>query len=266
MVEDVKRLFFGFSVEAPWPHHYPKGRIIDENFRHVTFAFLGNVPFPTLEKMLPQFPKPKFSLGPVGRCDQLLFLPKFKARVVAGHVSWLLGEAALINLQKGVLDWLEHLGYKVDRRPLLPHITLARAPFEEKQWKEAFEEFPCIVTGIHLYESVGNLTYHSIWELPLQRSFEEIEHTADIAFHIRGKSPYELYVNGAIAMSFKFPQFLQFIDPLPIDDLDQVVKRLNIMIAKCDLEIGCPFKAVSYHSKITKEPDGLTNWEMIVDV
>lgn len=123
-----------------------------------------------------------------------------------------------------------------------------------------------MITGIHLYESTGNLTYRSIWEISLKPAFTEIEHTADIAFQVRGRTPYELYVNGAIAMSFKFHPFLSFIETSQIENLNQVVKRLNAMIASCDLEIGCPFKAVSYHSKLTEDADGLTTWEMIVDV
>jgi len=253
MNQDEKRLFFGFSIEEPWPHSCPKGRILEENSRHLTLAFLGNVPIPPLEN----FPEPPFLLGPVGICDQLLFLTK----VVAQHVTWLNQGEQLISFQKAVLDWLESLGYAVDRRPFLPHITLARSPFEQKEWEKWFEPLPCMVTGIHLYESVGNLKYKSIWEIPLARPFDEIEHTADIAFHVRGKNPAELYLHGALALSFKYPPFLHFIERGPVSDLNQVVKELNRMIAQCDLSMGCPFKAVSYHNKIIQD-----TWEMIVDV
>lgn len=262
MDESEKRLFFGFSVEAPWPHNYPKGRLIEESCRHLTFAFLGNVPFSKLEKVLPNCPQPHFRLGPVGKCDELLFLTK----VVATHVDWLSDGDKLSEYQRAVLDWLEKQGYKVDRRPFLPHITLARQPFNKEEWMEWFEELPCMITGIHLYESIGNLTYKSIWQLPLLPAFEEIEHTADIAFHIRGRNFYELYMHGAIAMSFKFPHFLSFLDTAPISDFNQIVKKLNAMIAQSDQETGCPFKAVSYHSKMSEEQDGLIHWEMIVDV
>lgn len=258
MNEDEKRLFFGFSIEEPWPYKYPKGRIIDENSRHLTLAFLGNVSFSSLEKALVQFPEPHFQLGPCGICDQLLFL----TRVVAQHVTWFEGGKQLATFQITVLDWLESLGYSVDRRPFLPHITLARAPFDQKEWEKWFEPLPCMVTGIHLYESIGNLTYKSIWEIPFTRPFVEIEHTADIAFHVRGKNPAEFYLNAALALSFKFPPFLSFIEKGPVGDLNQVVKELNRMIAQCDLSTGCPFKAVSYHTKLTPELD----WEMIVDV
>ncbi|MBS0629231.1 MAG: hypothetical protein JSS30_03285 [Verrucomicrobia bacterium] len=262
MNEGEKRLFFGFSIEEPWPHSYPRGRIIEENSRHLTLAFLGDVPFSRLRNALPQFPDPPVSLGPAGICDKLLFL----TRVVAQHVTWLVDDAPLLAFQQTVCQWLETLGYPIDRRPLLPHITLARAPFVEKEWERWFEPLPCIVTGIHLYESIGNLTYHSLWEIPLTRPFEEIEHTADIAFHVKGKNPAELYLHAALALSFKYPPFLKFIETGPVGDLNQVIKELNRMIAQCDLSTGCPFKAVSYHTKLKQCQEGFINWEMIVDV
>jgi len=258
MQEGEKRVFFGFSIEEPWPHLYPKGRILDETSRHLTFAFLGNVPYVNLEKNLDHFPKPSFDVGPVGICDDLLFLKK----VVAQHVKWLLNDESITSFQSAVQKWLSTLGFSLDPRPHLPHVTIARAPFEEEEWRSWFEPLPCMATGIHLYESVGNLTYQSIWEIPLLKPFEEIEHTADIAFHIRGKSLQQLYLHAAIAMSFKFPPFLHYIKTDHVEDLNQVVKGLNQMIAQCDLEIGCPFKAVSYHTHLIDEE----NWEMIIDV
>lgn len=263
----MKRVFLGFSVQAPWPDTYPRGRIIEENVRHITCAFLGNINFAPLEKNLPNFPCPTFLLGPVGVSDKVLFLPKFKPRVVAHQISWFGdGKHEVETFQKMLLDWLASLEYSVDRRPLLPHVTLARAPFEKQEWEEAFEKLPFIVTGIHLYESLGNLRYTSIWEMPLLPAFEEFEHTADIAFHIRGKTLQELYRNGAIALSFTYPPLLSFIEKIPVDNLDQVVRHLNAMISACDLKMGCPFKAVSYHGKIKQDNKGLLHWAMIVDV
>jgi RNA 2',3'-cyclic 3'-phosphodiesterase len=37
------------------------------------------------------------------------------------------------------------------------------------------------------------------------------------------------------------------------------------MVTASDVEVGCPFKAVSYHGEI-HESNGLLQWEMIVDV
>lgn len=259
-----KRLFFGFAVDAPWPMSYPKGRIIEESCRHLTLAFLGNVSFNRLEDALASFPRPNFLIGPVGICDQILFLPKMKPRVAAHHVSWISDGEKMEKYHDKVLQWLEELKFPIDKRVLLPHVTIARAPFEESEWESAFELTPLMVTGVHLYESMGNLRYHSLWELPLLLAFEELEHTADIAFIIRGKNYAELYQHGAVALSFKFPPFLAFLGKKGQKDFSQVVQSLNKMVAKCDEEIGCPFKAVSYHGKVDEKE--YLEWEMVVDV
>lgn len=262
----MKRLFFGLSVQAPWPPFYPEGRLIEDETRHITLAFLGNHPFDKLEKALDDFPKPDFLIGPVGRSDQILFLPEKSPRVVAEHVSWLVDGEKIDLYQKRVLDWLESLDYPVDRRPLLSHVTLARAPFSEESWKEAFEPLPILITGVHLYESLGNLKYQSLWELPFLAPFEEFAHTADIAFHVRGHSIHELYLHAAVGMSFHHPPFLSYLEKKEISNLDDVIRSLNAMISSCDAEQGSPFKAVSYHGTVREDENHILHWEMIVDV
>lgn len=259
-----KRLFFGFSVDAPWPMSYPKGRIIEESSRHITLAFLGNTSFDRLENSLKEFPNPDFHIGPVGICDKILFLPEMKPRVVADHISWISDGKKLNSFHDKVLKWLETLDFAIDKRPLLPHVTIARAPFNENEWESAFESLPIIVTGIHLYESMGNLRYHSLWNYSLLSAFEELEHTADIAFIIRGRNYEELFEHAAVAMSFKYPPFLSFLEEKNQKELGQVVQSLNKMVTKCDEEIGCPFKAVSYHGKADQKE--YLEWEMVVDV
>jgi len=261
----LRRIFFGFSIEAPWPSSYPEGRLVTEEVRHVTLAFLGNVEFAKLEEALESIPLPNFPIGPVGTSDKLLFLPEKTPRVVAHHVYWLSGEGNLSTYHEQLLGWLEGIGYSVDRRPLLPHVTVARAPFDQDEWEKSFAPLPMRVSGVHLYESLGNLTYESIWERPFLQPFEEFEHTADIAFHVRGKTEQELYVHAALALGFHFPPFLTFFEEREIQDHNDVIYALNQMLSRCDLEMGCPFKAVSYHGKIESE-ENLLNWEMVVDV
>lgn len=65
-------------------------------------------------------------------------------------------------------------------------------------------------------------------------------------------------------MSFKYPPFFSYLEQKEIKGLNDIVQTLNRMLARCDQEIGCPFKAVSYHGKI--EEKKLLEWEMIVDV
>lgn len=264
MQEEKKRLFFGFSVEAPWLEKYPKGRIIEPPYRHITTAFLGNIGYQELFNRLPTIPHPPFDLGPAGWVNELLFLPHKEKRVTAYHIEWLTKEGEIKTFHQDLQTWVEQQGYPIDKRPFLSHLSIARAPFDQPEWEKSFEPFPLYLSGFHLYESIGNLRYEPLWSLFFQPPFEEIEHTADIGFHIYGRSYAELYVHAALALSFKYPSFIRFLSKERPKDLNTAVRMLNQMLSSCDLERGCPFKAISYHGEV-KEGD-ILRWEMIVDV
>lgn len=256
-----KRLFFGLSIEAPWPPSYPKGRIIEETSRHITLAFLGNSAPPNLSSL----PLPQFSRGPTAIADSLEFLPKFKPRVVAYHIHWKTGWEALEHYREALTHWLEDQGHQIDKRPFHSHLSIARQPFVEAEWEASFEPLPLVVTGLHLYESIGNLRYPSLFTHSFTLPFEEFEHTADIAFLIRGKALNEILAHAFLAMSFKYPPLLAYEPKGAVDSLDEIVRLLNQMIAQCDSDCGCPFKAVSYHGK-QRENEQAIEWEMVVDV
>lgn len=157
-----KRLFFALKVTSDWPKKLPEGRLIAEEDRHLTLAFLGNVPFEPLETTLNELPLPSFKAGSIGYFDKSLFLPKSKPRVAAWHVD--LVEQAVAEYQSQLVVFLREKGYAIEERSFLPHVTLARAPFSFKEWEEAFVSMPCIATSLNLYESVGNLRYKPIWQ------------------------------------------------------------------------------------------------------
>jgi 2'-5' RNA ligase len=255
------RLFFGFELSCPWPEQYPRGRLLAEEHRHVTVAFLGNVKEAPLLESLPQLPLPSFSTAPVGIFDTLLFLPEENPRVVSWHVQWLLHEQEIVVYRNALLDFLQRLHYSIDRRPFLSHLTVARAPFDQEKWKEAFTPLPCFVKALHLYETTGSLQYTSLFSMPLHPPFEEFDHTADIAFTIYGSSYTQLYLHAALALSFKFPPLLFYFQQEHLKNLLDVVRSLNHLIARADAEQGCPFKAVSHHGEFRDH-----KWEMIVDV
>ena len=264
--KDVSRLFFGAEVEAPWPTELPPGRIIQEENRHLTFAFLGNCSLSALKNHLSSLPMPHFSITPIGRCDRLLLLPEKEPRVVSYHVLWMTKQVELDFFQRGLKSWLKEKGYPVDSRDSLSHITLAREPFDEKEWKEAFFPLPLMLKKIHLYESVGNLCYTPVWTHALSLAFEELDHTADIAFCIRGEDLFQLHLHAHIALSFKFPPFLSYWTPTSPQSLSLLVRDLNRSIALADQQEGCPFKAVSLHGDIMETAQNRLEWEMIVDV
>jgi 2'-5' RNA ligase len=263
---DKRRLFWAMEVDAPWPATYPKGRLIDETMRHITLAFLGNVSPEPLLSHLEELPPPPFRVGPAGRLEKMVLLPEDSPRVVAAKIHWLTQEDEIEAYQSKLIGWLESLGYRLQHNPYLPHVSIARAPFIAEQWEEAFESLPIIVPSIRLYESMGNLQYKTLWERPLIAPFEEFEHTADIAFHIRGGNYRDLLIHAAMALASKFPPILPLLREAQVfSTLEQVIYALNEMVTTCDTTIGCPFKAVSHHGKV-REEKRLIFWEMIVDV
>lgn len=267
MEPDVKRLFFAFEVQSPWPQELPQGRLLKEEQRHMTLAFLGNIPYDQLKSILPVIPKPTFSVGLAGCFDHCLFLPPRNPHVVAWNVEWLDDPSPMLSFQKNLVEWLQQNHFNMDHRPFLPHVTICRSPFQIRQWKEAFTPLPCILTKIHLYESIGNLNYEPIWSYPLSPPFEEIDHTADIAFRVYGENIEQLHHHALAALAFRHPQLLSLpYQKRNIDSLEMIIQDLNQRVSNADAESGCPLKAVSYHGNIDQESTTLLKWEMIVDV
>lgn len=261
-----KRLFFAFNVSAPWQEIEPKGRLIDKNLRHMTVLFLGDV----MEEKIDQILKSLFifdkKIGLAGLFDKILFLPKFRANVIAYRMVFFDDIQSINNYRTSLIQLLDRLEIShKDFKSFLPHVTLCRRPFEIREWKKNFEKLPFFISSVHLYESEQNSNYISLWHQDFIAPFEEIEHTADLAFKIRGNNYNELYLNGFIALAFKYSKLCDFFTPLEkVDNLDDVIIALNVLIEKMDIKIGSPFKAVSFQSKLEKK--AYLEWEMIVDV
>jgi RNA 2',3'-cyclic 3'-phosphodiesterase len=268
-MEEIKRLFFGWEIIAPWPSSLPNGKLLAEVHRHLTLAFLGEVPFQKIAALLPSFPSPSSRVGLSGYFDKCLFLPKSRhPNVVAWHAICLEDESLLLSFQHELVQWLSNNDIHLRRKEsFLPHVTISRRPFLTREWKEAFTPLPFYTHTLHLYESLGHSRYQSCWQLTLKPPLEEMEHTADIAFLIRGNNWTSLCHHALTALAFHFPPLFLYAPPYPsFNHLDEVIFYLNDVVAKADAKQGCPFKAVSFHGKVVKEESNTLRWEMFVDV
>ncbi len=235
-------LFFGVEVNSPWPEIWPEGRVIEEPFRHITIDFLGNkrVELPKIAPMI----------GTCGFFDQTIFP---NSRCVSWHVHFLNQEIA--TLQKQISD-----------KPWLPHLTVCRKPFHRDEWAAFFRPLPCFAKALHLYKSLGFSHYETLWSHAFLPPFEEIEHTADVAFNIFGINLDHLYENAFTALAFKHPPLVLLWKPKHIATLDEVIIALNKVVQAADRTEGCPFKAVSFHGEVKPFQQQFIQWEMIIDV
>ena len=99
-MEELKRLFLAMEVVAPWPEKLPPGRILSEENRHLTLAFLGDTQLPAFRQLLLMFPKPPFQTGLAGIFDSEVFLPHHSPRVVAYHLHCLELKRRFFNTKK----------------------------------------------------------------------------------------------------------------------------------------------------------------------
>lgn len=263
-MSDHQRLFFAAELTGAWPQEFPSGRILKEDDRHLTLVFIGPASLSELMAKMKTMPLPPFHLGPASFTTKWVFLPNEQApRVVAAEVDSLV---SVVDYQKTLASWLKDQGYPYDLRPFLPHLTVARGTFDVEAWKKIPCQIPFYIRSIALLESLGNSRYQHQWRHSFLPPFAEIEHTADIAFLIRGENFQDLYHHAQIALAFKFPPLIAYFSKKThFPTLDSVIAELNGLLARADLELGIPFKAVSYHDETTFH-SGHLEWRMIVDV
>lgn len=265
---ESKSFFFGFSLVAPWPEFFPlSARLIEEQNRHITLAFLEKHLFQDLLPLLDKVPSPPFKMAPVFFFNYPLFLPEKDPHLIAYHFLPLRGKDLLSPYQKELSSFLMSRGFQLEEREFLPHVTIGRNLSGSKEWEKHFVPFPFYIDGFHLYESLGFSEYHSHFKLSFLSPFQEIEHVADRAFQIVGRNLSELSDHAQIALCFAFPELFPFFKfEERKSSLEEVIVALNEVVTRADQEIGSPLKAVSFHGEVRKKEGGLLTWEMIVDV
>jgi 2'-5' RNA ligase len=263
-------LFFAFSIEAPWIHQFPKGKIIEKSLRHMTLAYLGDLDFFSHKTVLENIPKPAFSVGKTGIFTRCLFLPEREPRAIAWLVDFLENQSVVTAYHKKLFGYLidqNLLSKNGERNSDLPHVTIARNPKSLEDWKNCFSELPFYIKSLVLYESLGNSLYKELWSYPFLCPFEELKQSADLAFIIRGETLQEIFFNAKIALAFHLPGlvcFFPILGEVVVKSLEEIIFLLNRLIAKADQKLGSPFKSVSCHGKLEKTKTGYT-WALIVD-
>ncbi len=186
------RLFFGVAPAAPLRallqsgsdelRRLPAGaglRWLDPASYHMTLAFLGQVADARLEALLAaargglrEAPASQAALG------ELVWLPQSsRPRVLAVMVR---GDERLLATHAALCQALVRAGFALERRPLLPHITLARCqrrppvhrPPDLRElagaWRSGGAAWP--VAAVTLFESrllPGGARYRRLATLPL---------------------------------------------------------------------------------------------------
>ena len=261
------RFFFGFGLDTLWPEKLPFSKVIDEKNRHLTLVFLGEKTFEEIDNIKKELPFPEFETAPVAEFDKCLFLPEKKPRLVAWHVNFLEKQKQIIDFQRKLLKTLKEKGFCSNHREeFLAHVTICRDFFDKEIWEKEFQKLPVIIKNFSLYESLGSSKYRVIWQKDFLLPFVEIEHTADIAFRVRGRNIEELKLHSFIALCFKFRPVILFHKYLrEVNTIEELIMLLNEILTKVDIERGSIFKAVSFNTKII-EKNAMLEWEMIIDV
>lgn len=263
-MDDIRRLFFALPVSCHWPETYPEGRILTQTNRHLTLAFLGDSDWSKLNQSLKQFSGFQRKVGSATLFNNCLFLPEKHSRVVSWEV--LENSSYFSSVINELHNWLRQEGFLQDLKQFVPHVTIARAPFNIDSWKEDFQLRAVSFQEIHLYESLGHSQYRSLWSFPFLLPFEEISHVADRGFIIQGENIQEIYEHAKIALFFDEPIYLPFVNfHKKVDSLEDTIIALNELISICDEKIGCGYKAVSFTGELGINNNVLV-WEMIVDV
>lgn len=79
---------------------------LQEEFRHLTVAFLGSADLQNVVSKIEQSPLPKWPTCPSGKLLDWIFLPEDNPQVVAARPIFFEEEKSLISYQQTLSQWL----------------------------------------------------------------------------------------------------------------------------------------------------------------
>lgn len=258
---DEKRLLFGFEAHAPWPKTLPDTKTLKAKNRHLTLLFFGNTSYKKIHEHIRYMPKPFFRVGPVAISDSGLTLPNRSPDVMTWHVDPF-GFDPIEEYQKMILDYFLEKGYALDEKKFIKHITLGKSAALKKGAKTSFTPLPLYFTNLHLYESLHGDRYEPIWTYDLLPPFEEKE---EGRFALYGENFQQVFLNAQIALAFKFPALVPFLDAsYEVRNLHDGGIRLTTLVNQAYREANIPIERALFPDS-GKEEKGLLTWELRVE-
>ncbi|WP_194848269.1 hypothetical protein [Candidatus Neptunochlamydia vexilliferae] len=127
--------------------------------------------------------------------------------------------------------------------------------------EKTFLPLPLYLKNLHLYESFKELRYEPIWTHDLLPPFKEVE---EGLFHLHGESFQQVFLNAQIALAFKCPQLLPFLDPdYQVRNLHDGGIRFCAILNEAHREGITAIRDATFPEK-GKAEKGLLTWELMV--
>ena len=173
-------MFWGFELAIDWPALPQDGRIVSSESRHATIAFLGNIDLSIIKNYAERY-KPEVDSVLSGHIDKFVSLPNMSKPRVLCLSGRLDDESKTLKVVDQIKNDMMNLGIKIEKRKWLFHVTVARAPFKNKNiaslameyWRKntqgAESRANFYFKNICLYQSLPGLKYEKLYsyELPL---------------------------------------------------------------------------------------------------
>jgi 2'-5' RNA ligase len=257
---DKKRLLFGLEAHAPWPESLADVKTLKARHRHLTLVYFGDVSYKKLHDEIRYMPKPDFRVGPVAISDSSLSLSNRSPDMIAWHVDPF-GSDLINDYQYELVEYFTEKGYDFDKKKYVKHITLGKSSLLKKEMKKSFKPLPLYFSNLHLYESLKGDQYEPIWTYDLLPPFEEGKGGQFILY---GESFQQIFLNAQIALAFKCPELVPFLDPsYQVRNLHDGGIRLTTLLNQAYRALKIPIEKATFLDS-GKQDKGILSWPLQV--